>query len=225
MEMNELRTTGRTVRCPGCGRQLSADPAWPSAACPFCGCSFPLDAGPAEEAPQRRAGRARPPRKRHTFRWLLLCALFFFLGRALLPGLTAGSRGSGAGGSRSLSAPAAAASPRPSATPRPTAAPRPAASPKPASAPPQEGVTPEFKRYMDSYEEFFDEYIAFMQSLDEEEEGLGFLLKYAAMMERYAEVMDSLDAVDEEALSTADEIYYLEVLSRINRKLLNASED
>ncbi len=43
------------------------------------------------------------------------------------------------------------------------------------------------------------------------------------MMERYVEVMDSLEAVDEEALSTADEVYYLEVLSRINRKLLEAS--
>ena len=56
-------------------------------------------------------------------------------------------------------------------------------------------------------------------------DGFGVLLRYAEMMERYAEVMDSLDDIDEEELSTADEIYYLEVLSRINRKLLESSAE
>ena len=76
---------------------------------------------------------------------------------------------------------------------------------------------------MDSYEAFFDEYLEFMERMDEEDGGFDILFRYADMLARYAEVMESLDAVGEEELSTADELYYLEVLNRINRKLLGAS--
>ncbi len=78
---------------------------------------------------------------------------------------------------------------------------------------------------MDSYEAFFDEYLAFMQGLGQEDDGLAFLLRYAEMLGRYEEAMEAMDAIDEDSLSTADELYYLEVLSRISEKLLAVSSD
>lgn len=214
---------GRSLAlCPRCGERLSVDGSYASAICPYCGETFRVADGlrAFEQGAARGAGNYREPprRKRHIFRWLLLCAAFFLLGRLLLPGVSRSIRNERrTEPDRSLSAPVS------TSTPRPTATPRPASTPKPSPAPRADGVSPEFKAYMDSYEAFFDEYLDFMESADEDEDGFGYLLRYAAMMERYVEVMDSLEAVDEEALSTADEVYYLEVLSRINRKLLEAS--
>ena len=216
---------GRTLAlCPHCRESLSVDTGYDEAVCPYCGARFRVSEGLRaleKEGRQASGGGSRPPRrKKHTFRWLLLCALFLFLGWSFRQ-----HAGQSRQDSRALSAPAVTSTPRPSATVRPTSTPRPAATPKPTETPRADGVSPEFKRYMDSYEEFFDEYLEFMNSMDGEGDGFGVLLRYAAMMERYAEVMDSLDAIDEEELSTADEIYYLEVLCRIERKLLEASSE
>ena len=216
---------GRSLAlCPRCGERLSVDGNYASARCPYCGETFRVADGlrAFEQGTARSAGTYREPprRKRHTFRWLLVCAVFFLLGRLILPGVVYTARNERrAEPSRSLSAPAATPTLRPSASPRPTS------TPKPSPAPRADGVSPEFKKYMDSYEAFFDEYLDFMESADEEGDGFGYLLRYAAMMERYVEVMDSLDAIGDEELSTADELYYLEVLGRINRKLLEASAE
>ncbi len=212
--------------CPRCGESLSVDVGYEAAVCPCCGTRFRVSEGlrAAENGGRRRTRPRR--RKRHTFRWLLLCAAFFLLGRLLLPGVSRSLRNERrTEPERSLSVPASAPTPRPTATPRPSASPRPASTPKPDPAPRSDGVSPEFKKYMDSYEAFFDEYLDFMESTDEEGDGFGYLMRYAAMMERYVEVMDSLDAIGDEELSTADELYYLEVLGRINRKLLEASAE
>jgi hypothetical protein len=117
------------------------------------------------------------------------------------------------------------AAPRPASTARPSASPRPRATAQPTAAQKDNEVSPEFRELMDGYEAFFDEYIAFLGSMDEEDDGFGILFRYADMMSRYADMMDSLDAIEDEELSTADEIYYLEVLSRINRKLLEATAE
>ena len=210
--------------CPRCGGSLSVDTGYEAAVCPYCGSRFRVSEGLRaldNGGRQASGGSTRPPRKKkHTFRWLLLCAAFFLLGRLVIPSVGLRARAQQrTEADRTLSAPAVTATPRPTSTPRPTA------TPKPTAAPRADGVSPEFKRYMDSYEEFFDEYLDFMNSMDGEGSGLDVLLRYAVMMERYAEVMDSLDAIGEEDLSTADELYYLEVLSRISQKLLEAADD
>ncbi len=216
---------GRTLAlCPRCGERLSVDGNYASARCPYCGETFRVADGlrALEQGTARSSGAWREPprRKKHVFRWLLVCAVFFLLGRMALPGLVRTAlKERRTEPERTLSTPMS------TPTPRPSASPRPASTPKPSPTPRADGVSPEFKKYMDSYETFFDEYLAFMKSADEEGDGFEYLLRYAAMMERYVEVMDSLDAIDEEELSTADEIYYLEVLSRINRKLLESSAE
>ena len=130
-------------------------------------------------------------------------------------------------------------------TPRPTARPpKPTAKPTPTPKPAEEepageepeaeesaeeepsfsaGVTPEFKAAMDSYEAFFDEYCEFMKTMSDDPTDFNYLLQYADMMARYADTMEKLDAVDETELSPADDAYYIEVMARIEVKLLEAA--
>ena len=122
-----------------------------------------------------------------------------------------------------------AATAKPTATPKPaaTAAPTPKPVPTPTTAPETAaptGVSPEFKATMDSYEAFFDEYIAFMKAMSDDPSNTTMLLKYAAMMTQYAETMEKLDAIDESKLSPADDAYYIEVMARIEVKLLQAAQ-
>ncbi len=84
------------------------------------------------------------------------------------------------------------------------------------------GVTPSFKEQMDSYEKFFDEYIELMESV-EKDPTLIASTKYLQFMMQYAETMEKLEEIDENSLSEADQLYYIEVQSRINQKLLEAT--
>lgn len=84
-------------------------------------------------------------------------------------------------------------------------------------------VTPEFKEAMDSYEAFFDEYITFMEEFEDSDSSLELLADYAEYMTRYAEVMQKLDEIDTDSLSEADQLYCLEVQSRISEKLLTVN--
>ena len=118
---------------------------------------------------------------------------------------------------------------KPTATPKPTmtatpATPKPTATPAPEATAAPLGVSPEFKATMDSYEAFFDEYIAFMKAMSDDPNNTAMLLKYASMMMQYTETMEKLDAIDERTLSPADDAYYIEVMARIEVKLLQASQ-
>lgn len=85
------------------------------------------------------------------------------------------------------------------------------------------GVTPEFKAAMDSYEAFFDEYCEFMKAMSDDPTNFAYLMEYAEMMTKYAEMTEKLDAIDEDELSPADSAYYIEVMARIDAKLLEAA--
>ena len=84
-------------------------------------------------------------------------------------------------------------------------------------------VTPEFKAAMDSYEEFFDEYVEFMKKYQESDDPVSMMSDFADYMTRYSEFMTKLDEIDEDSLSDADLIYYTEVSARILKKLSEVS--
>lgn len=86
-----------------------------------------------------------------------------------------------------------------------------------------EGIRPEFKQAMDSYEAFFDEYIEFMQSYQQSGNALEMLAEYADYMSRYTDAMANMDALGEEEMSNEELLYYTAVTSRINQKLLAAA--
>lgn len=83
------------------------------------------------------------------------------------------------------------------------------------------GVTPEFKKMMDEYEAFVDEYVAFMESYDADASSAESLERYSSYMAQYAETAAAIEAVDQESLSEADAVYYIEVTSRVSSKLLS----
>lgn len=84
-------------------------------------------------------------------------------------------------------------------------------------------IRPEFKEMMDSYEEFFDEYVAFMNKFSENSSDLTLLAEYATYMSKYADMVEKMDAVDESELTNAELAYYIEVNARIEQKLLTIS--
>ncbi len=113
----------------------------------------------------------------------------------------------------------AKASTAPSETPAPTAT-----EPVTEAAPETEnGIRPEFQEAMDSYEAFFDEYIAFMKSYQESANSISMMKDYLDYMTQYAETMDKLSKLGEEELSEQEALYYAEVSLRINQKLLEVA--
>ncbi len=84
-------------------------------------------------------------------------------------------------------------------------------------------VSADFKASMDSYEQFFDQYVEFMQKYKDSGDSVSMLADYAKMMEQYSDTMNKLNAVDQNSLSAADEAYYIEVMGRITQKLASVA--
>ena len=49
------------------------------------------------------------------------------------------------------------------------------------------------------------------------------LCYYISFISRYAETMDKLDEIDDEEMNNGELLYYMEVMARINEKLLAIS--
>ena len=86
------------------------------------------------------------------------------------------------------------------------------------------GMRPEFKEAMDSYEAFYDEYCAFMKEYSDNPTDVTLLSKYANMLTKLAEMDSKFEAWDSENLNDAELKYYLEVSNRITSKLLDIAE-
>lgn len=76
---------------------------------------------------------------------------------------------------------------------------------------------------MDSYEEFFDEYIAFLKKMENSDNPLEWYSDYMQYMTKYSEAMEGLESMESEDMTNEETLYYLEVTSRINQKLLAAA--
>ena len=89
---------------------------------------------------------------------------------------------------------------------------------------PEDLIRPDFKEMMDSYEEFFDEYIAFMEKYSnaDSSDSMSMMNDYFDYMTKYSEVMEKLGAVDQSELSDAETLYYIEFTTRISQKMMGA---
>ena len=85
------------------------------------------------------------------------------------------------------------------------------------------GIDPEFKAAMDSYETFMNEYVDFMKRFNENSSDLALLADYADYMSKYAEFVEDFDKWDDEEMNTAETAYYIDVQARVNKKLLELS--
>lgn len=87
------------------------------------------------------------------------------------------------------------------------------------------GMRPEFKEAMDSYEAFFDEYCGFMKKyIASNGSDMSLLLDYASYMSKYAEMMEDFEAWESEEMNNAETAYYIQVQNRINQKLLEVAQ-
>ena len=86
-----------------------------------------------------------------------------------------------------------------------------------------DGVTPELKEYLDSYEAFMDEYIEFLVRYTENPSDITLIAEYAEMQIKYAEFVQAIDEYDQDEMSDADLAYYIEVTTRVSAKLTEAS--
>ena len=84
-------------------------------------------------------------------------------------------------------------------------------------------IDPDFKAAMDSYEKFFDEYVAIMKKYKANPTDISILSDYAKYMGQYADMMQKFEKWENEDLNTAEAAYYVDVQARITQKLLEVA--
>ena len=85
------------------------------------------------------------------------------------------------------------------------------------------GLDPDFKAAMDSYEKFMDEYVAFMKKYKDNPGNLSLLTDYANYMSKYADFVEDFEKWEDEDMNAAETAYYIEVQTRVGKKLLEAA--
>lgn len=87
-----------------------------------------------------------------------------------------------------------------------------------------DGLDPDFKAAMDSYETFMDEYVAFMKRYAESDgTDLSILTIYADYMSKYVDFCENFEKWEDEDMNAAETAYYLEVQTRVTKKLLEVA--
>lgn len=86
------------------------------------------------------------------------------------------------------------------------------------------GMRPEFKEAMDSYEAFYDEYCDFMKKYEANPSDMTLITEYANMVSKLADMDAKFNAWDESEMNAAELKYYAEVNSRVAQKLLEVSQ-
>ena len=79
-------------------------------------------------------------------------------------------------------------------------------------------IRPEIKEAIDSYEEFVDEFCAFMERYDAND--FSILSEYLELVGKEAEMVKQFEKIGENDLTTAELMYYNEVSLRCSQKLL-----
>lgn len=86
------------------------------------------------------------------------------------------------------------------------------------------GIRADFKSAMDSYEKFFDEYVAIMKKYANNPSDMSILGDYTKYMGKYAQMMGDFEKWESEDMNAAETAYYLEVQGRITKKLLEVAQ-
>ena len=79
------------------------------------------------------------------------------------------------------------------------------------------------KKLVDEYEIFMDKYIEFMKSYNNSTDVASMMTQCTEIVGEYYKYMEALDKYDTDTMSAADAAYYLEVVARVEKKLLQAT--
>ncbi len=86
------------------------------------------------------------------------------------------------------------------------------------------GIRPEFKEAMDSYEAFYTEYCELLKKYTENPTDLTLLSKYGEMIAKAEEVDEAFEAWDEDDMTGEELNYYLEVNNRVLQKIADMAD-
>jgi len=85
-----------------------------------------------------------------------------------------------------------------------------------------DGMRPEFKEAMDSYEAFYDEYYDFIEKYTADPTDMSLLSEYSDMMTKALDMDEKFAKWDEEEMNNEELKYYIEVSSRVAQKAIDA---
>ena len=85
-----------------------------------------------------------------------------------------------------------------------------------------DGMRPEFKKAMDSYEEFYKHYCNVLTKFAENPTDLTILAEYTKLMGEAADMTAAFEAWDENEMNTEEALYYIEVNGRVSQMLIEA---
>ncbi len=86
------------------------------------------------------------------------------------------------------------------------------------------GVDPQLKAALDEYEAFVDEYVEFMKKYQADpNNAIGMISDYSSMLTRLAEFSNKINGYDTSKMSKEDYAYYLDVLNRVEKKMLDVA--
>lgn len=84
-----------------------------------------------------------------------------------------------------------------------------------------DGVNPDLKAFLASYESFIDEYVLFMRNyMANPRNVLSMISEYTEMLEKMDDFDEKMEKYDTDRMSDADMKYYLEVYNRCTQKML-----
>ena len=86
-----------------------------------------------------------------------------------------------------------------------------------------DGMRPEFKEAMDSYEEFYEEYCEVLKEYMEDPTDATVLTQYSDLMQQSIEMAEKFEEWDNGDLNTEELKYYVEVNGRVTQMLVEAS--
>ena len=78
---------------------------------------------------------------------------------------------------------------------------------------------------MDSYEEFIDEYVAFLKKYMDNPDDISLLNDYYKYLSKYDDMLEKFEKWEGEDLNDAELAYYLDVQARVTQKLLEVAEN
>lgn len=87
-----------------------------------------------------------------------------------------------------------------------------------------DGMRPEFKEAMDSYEAFYDEYCDIMKKYAENPTDLDLLTSYTDMLKKVTEMSEKFEAWEDNEMNDTEMKYYFDVNNRVTKKLLDVSQ-
>lgn len=90
-----------------------------------------------------------------------------------------------------------------------------------AAAASSDGVTPEVKEFLDSYESVMNKYCDFMANYDSND--VSAMAEYLTLLQEYTDFAAKAEAMDTSSMTDADYKYYIDVMARVEKRLIDVS--